>query len=149
MFIDSNSKRISIDAPYVSEGGIRYQNLRDPSLREEFGITEIPDPYRENEKFYYVQDTEDAPYVINTPKDIETVKASMVSEVKATAGSLLAATDWKIVRAAEGVKSVDQETLDERQAIRDASNAIEADILAAETLSDLEAVDMNQWPSAS
>lgn len=146
MFINSNKKRISIDAPYVSKEGTRYLNLRDPSIRVKLGITEIPDPVRENEKFYYVQETDESPYIINTPKDIKTVKDHLLAQVKATAGSLLTQTDWKIVRAAEGVKEVDQVTLDYRKGIREASNSIEVEILNAVTLKDLEAVDLYQWP---
>lgn len=145
MFIDSNLKRINIDAPYECEHGNRYANLRDPAIRGEHGIVEIPDPEKKNDKFYFVQETVDAPYVINTPKDVEGLKSSLISEVKDTAGSLLSATDWKIVRAAEGIKPVDADTLSKRAAIRSASDSIEEEITAATTIEDLEAIEF-AWP---
>lgn len=142
MFIDRNLKRINIDAPYECEHGNRYANLRDPAIRDEHGIVEIPDPERKNEKFYFVQETVDAPYVINTPKDVEGLKSFLISEVKSTAGSLLAATDWKIVRAAEGIKPIDDKTLADRAAIRSASDSFEEEITAATTIEDLEAIGL-------
>jgi hypothetical protein len=61
---------------------------------------------------------------------------------------MLSASDWKVVRAAEGVKPVDQATLDSRAAIRAYSDTLEANIKAAATMEAFIAVVTNQqWPA--
>lgn len=59
------------------------------------------------------------------------MKAETIAGVKEEAGRRLALTDWKITRAAEGIKPVDQATLDARAAIRARAAEIEASVLAA------------------
>jgi hypothetical protein len=74
------------------------------------------------------------------------LKSQTVAQIKQTAASLLAPTDWKIVRAAEGVKPVDAATLAARAAIRAASDVNEAAVLACTTVDELAALQM-QWPT--
>lgn len=75
------------------------------------------------------------------------LKSQWIAQTKQTAGSLLAATDWKVVRAAEGVKPVDAETLAARAAIRAYSNTLETAISGAADVPALMAVVNNQsWP---
>jgi len=76
------------------------------------------------------------------------LKTQWITQIKATANSMLSATDWKVVRAAEGVKAVDQDTLDSRAAIRAYSDTLEANIQAAATMEAFIAVVTNQqWPA--
>ena len=57
------------------------------------------------------------------------LKSEYKSQTKATAGSMLQSTDWKVVKASEVADySVDQATLDYRASVRTASNTIEAAI---------------------
>ena len=73
------------------------------------------------------------------------LKSQFVAQVKATAGSLLAPTDWKVTRAAEGVKAVDADTLAARAAIRAASDANETAIKACTIVEQLAALQLS-WP---
>lgn len=82
MFIDINGKRINIDTPYTDNLGTTYPNLRTPQLRAQFSITEVPDPERKNEKFYYVQEISDSPYVINTPKSDNSIRSMLWEDIK-------------------------------------------------------------------
>jgi hypothetical protein len=76
------------------------------------------------------------------------LKTQWIAQIKATANSMLSASDWKVVRAAEGVKPVDQATLDSRAAIRAYSDTLEANIKAAATMEAFIAVVTNQqWPA--
>ncbi len=138
-----NGKPLAIDTAFTTDDGTQFpQNwLRLASAEDKaaIGITEVADPVRSDDRFYWNGD-------LNNPKDIVQVKAMLVSQVKATAGSLLAATDWKVVRAAEGVKPVDAGTLAERAAIRAASNDNEANIAACTYVDQLAALQMS-WPS--
>lgn len=57
------------------------------------------------------------------------LKSQFKAQTKATAGSMLQSTDWKVVKASEVADySVDQATLDYRASVRTASNTIEAAI---------------------
>jgi len=63
------------------------------------------------------------------------LKSQYKAQTKATAGSMLQSTDWKIVKASEvSSYTVDQATLDYRASVRTASNNIEAAIDAVADL---------------
>jgi hypothetical protein len=136
-----NGNPISPDTAFTA-GDIQYPanwiRLASPEERAAIGITEVADPVRADDRFYWDGD-------INNPKDIDGLKTMLIAQVKATAGSMLAATDWKVVRASEGVKAVDADTLDERAAIRTASDANEAAITACTSVTQLAALKLT-WP---
>ncbi len=135
-----NNNPLALDVPFTTADGTQYPAnwLRLASAEEKsaIGITEVADPEPYDDRFYWGP---------NNPKDLDQLKQNMVSQIKSIAGSLLSATDWKIVRASEGVKPVDAETLDKRKAIRDASDANEAAVLACTSVDQLAALQMN-WP---
>jgi hypothetical protein len=76
--------RINIDAGFESNG-FNYPagSLRDPAVRETLGIVEIPEPVKADERFYYNQELDVAPYLVVTPKDLDAVKAETWSRIKA------------------------------------------------------------------
>lgn len=82
MFI-KDGKRFNIYAPYSAEDGTRHTDLRDASLQAKYGITEIPDPVRESEETHFVQEIDEAPYLINTPKPLDEVKKLYRAKVNA------------------------------------------------------------------
>lgn len=114
-----------------------WLRLASPEERAAIGITEVADPAVYDDRFYWGP---------GLPKDLDQLKAQHIGQVKSIAGSLLAATDWKIVRAAEGVKPVDEDTLAARAAIRAASDANEAAITACATVDELAVLAIT-WPS--
>ena len=69
------------------------------------------------------------------------LKSQAIARAKQQAGGELAATDWIIIRAAEGRKPASQSVINERNAIRDASDAKEAAILACTTLEEFIALE--------
>lgn len=144
-----NGKKISLGTDLVIGEGdeaITYPAgaLRNESLRESLGILEEPDPVRPDDRFYWVSENDDGSFTA-VPKDLAMLKEAAVKGVKESANSLLAPTDWKITRAAEGVKPCDQETLDARSAIRQASNENEAAINSAKSVAVLAAF-VAVWP---
>ena len=69
------------------------------------------------------------------------LKSQAIAKVKTQAGGLLAPTDWMVIKATEvNDYTVPAEVLTYRQAVRDASNSIEAAILGATTLEGLKAL---------
>jgi len=168
-----DSKPIGLDMAFT-HNEIQYPanwiRLASPAERAAIGITEVSDPERYDDRFYWapgvpklLDDREESdadgnplyvkvlgevdgkPAMVDSTERLVTkgLKSQFVAQVKATAGSLLAATDWKVTRAAEGVKPVDAETLAARAAIRAASNANEAAILACTTVEKLAALQLN------
>ena len=138
-----NDKPLALDVPFtVGEGDTAIQypanwlRLSSADEKAAVGITEVPDAPVYDDRFYWGP---------GNPKDLDQLKAQQVGQVKSIAGSLLAPTDWKITRAAEGVKAVDAETLAARAAIRAASDANEAAVLACSSVDELAAVQFT-WP---
>lgn len=83
--------------------------------------------------------------MVDTDKQVVTkgLKSQFIAQVKAQAGSLLNATDWKVVRAAEGGKALDDATKAERIVIRTKSDDFEAQIKACTTVEQLAALQFN------
>lgn len=158
-----NGKQLALDTPFTTVDGNQYPSnwLRLSSAEEKkaIGITEVPDPVRADDRFYWDGD-------INNPKALEDkaetdkdgkplldekgnqvitkgLKSQFIAQVKAQANSLLNATDWKVIRDAEGGKALDEETKAARTAIRAKSDEFEAQIKACTTVEELAALQYN------
>ena len=126
MAFQLNGNPISIDKPFTAPDGVRYPNLRDASIRAALGVTEVADPASYDQRFYWgvdnpklLNDREESdeqgnPLYVqeynpltetmqNTNKRLVTkgLKSQWIAQVKATAGSLLAQTDWMVIRKSE------------------------------------------------
>lgn len=142
MFI-LNGKPLSPDVAFEHQG-IQYPSnwLRLSSLEERaaVGITEEPDPISVDQRFWW--DT-------GIPKDHDQLVKQWVGQVKQTAGSLLAQTDWYITRNAETQIPVPQSVLDRRTEIRNQSNVKEAALKATSSTEELAAYvtgpNFNNW----
>lgn len=81
MFILSG-KKISLDATITIAGqtfppGFFY----DVAARTEYGITEVADPVREDDRFYFITENEDGT-LVQTPKDIVGLREGALIQVK-------------------------------------------------------------------
>ena len=98
MFMLDN-RSLPLDIGFT-HNGIQYPNnwlrLASSKDRSAIGITEVADPEPYDDRFYWGLDN---------PKDLEGLKAYWISQIKDTAGKLLAETDWMIVRKME--RSID------------------------------------------
>jgi hypothetical protein len=147
MFIDSNKLRINIYAPYESEDGTRYVDLTDPVIREKIGVTEIPDPECKNEKYYYVQEIPESPYVTNTPKDFEMCKLVQLQEINTSAYTILVPSDWMVVKELETGTPVATTWKTWRQSIRDTASQAIVLINACTNIDELAELVPIQWPN--
>ena len=163
-----NGLPISIDNEVIINS-VKYPHLRDPALREQLGIVEVADEPWYDQRFYWNVDNpkllddrlevkEDGTplfvqvydpateQMVDTTEQVVTkgLKSEWIAQVKATAGSLLAQSDWKVTRAAEGIKPVDSAILTRRAAIRAYSDSLEAQIKACTTVEALIDVVTNQ-----
>lgn len=115
-------------------------SLQDQATREQYGIVEVADPVRQDDRFYWVASDGTA-----TPKDLGTLKTQMIGQVKQTANSLLSASDWQVWRKFERGIEIDAATAAYRSAVLDSADANEASIVAAADVEALAALQI-QWP---
>jgi hypothetical protein len=132
MFI-LNGQPLSPDVAFTHDG-IQYPanwlRLASPEERAAIGITEVPDEPTYDQRFYWGP---------NFPKDHAQLVEQWVKQTKATAGSLLAQSDWYITRASETGLQAPQSVLNRRAEIRTLSNSKEAFLEATTTTDELAA----------
>ena len=109
------------------------------------GWVHVADPAPYDSRFYWSADN---------PKAIDDLKTNAVAQTKVTAGSLLAPTDWYIVREQETGEVTPTDILNYRAAVRTASGTIETAITGATTHSEFMAlydapVDANNEPTGN
>jgi hypothetical protein len=171
-----NGNPISIDSEQVI-GGIRYPHLRDPALREQLGVTEVADPDRWDERFYWgvgnpklLNDREESdeqgnpmyvqvlgmvdgePAMVDSAERLVTkgLKSQWIAQVKDTAGKMLAQTDWMVIRKAERNIDVPASVATKRAAIVAECDRLEAAIAACTDVEALIAVVGSQdWPKGN
>ena len=145
MFI-LDGKRLPIDKAFTTSDGRQFPRnwLRLSSLEEKqaLGITEVPDVVTPSydQRFYWSSEL---------PKDLDQLKETWTAQVKQTAGTLLAQTDWYVIRQSENSAGVPAEVLARRGEIRTFSNEKEAAIAAATTVEEfvtyVTGPDFNRW----
>jgi hypothetical protein len=168
-----NGNPISIDSE-VTVNGIRYPHLRDPALREQLGIVEVADPEQYDQRFYWgvgnpklLNDREEVdedgnpmyvkvlgvvngePAMVDSTDRLVTkgLKSQWTSQVKTTAGSMLAQTDWMVVRKAERNIDVPATVAAKRAAIVAECDRLESAITGCADVEALIAVVGSQnWP---
>jgi hypothetical protein len=168
-----NGNPISIDSEQIVNG-IRYPHLRDPALREQLGIVEVADPEQYDQRFYWgvgnpklLNDREEVdqdgnpmyvkvlgevngePAMVDSTERLVTkgLKSQWTSQVKTTAGSMLAQTDWMVVRKAERNIDVPATVAAKRAAIVAECDRLETAIAGCADVEALIAVVGSQnWP---
>jgi hypothetical protein len=163
-----NGNPISIDSE-VTVNGVRYPHLRDPALREQLGVVEVADPENFDQRFYwsptlpkllddrlevkedgtplYVQVYNPATEEMeDTTEQVVTngLKSQWTAQVKTTAGSMLAQTDWMVVRKAERNIDVPATVAAKRAAIVAECDRLEAAITGCADVEALISVIGNQ-----
>ena len=106
-----NNQTIPLDTPFTIDGTSFPANwLRLTSIEEKnaIGITEVPDPERYDDRFYWG---------VDNPKDLDGLKTTWTAQVKDTANKLLFQTDWMIIRKVERNVDVPEATTTYRQAV--------------------------------
>ena len=146
MFI-LDGKPLAPDVAFTHEG-IQYPanwlRLATPEEREAIGITEVPDPAPYDQRFYWNPDL---------PKDHTQLVEQWTQQTRTTAGTLLAPTDWVIIREADNGKAADPALKQLREDIRLATGQKNAAIAATADTAELAAYitgsEYPVWPSDS
>ena len=151
MFI-LNGKPLSPDVAFTT-GGIKYpvNFLRLSTLEEKeaIGITEQADPPVWDQRFAWGY-SEDGQLIW---KDHTQLVEQWVAQTRTTAGTLLAPTDWVIIREADNGKAADPALKQLREDIRLATGQKNAAIAATTDTAELAAYitgsEYPVWPSDS
>ena len=154
MFI-LNGKPLSPDSAFTTPDGTQYPanflRLASPQEREAIGITEAPDEIPYNQQYYWGYDQEGnlIPKQLEdetvTPEEGEPytqtgLKTQHIRQTKETANTLLAPTDWYIVRNFERNIEVPVGIVSYRVEVLAVSDAREALIEAVETVEELKSL---------
>jgi hypothetical protein len=138
-----NGHPLSPDSAFVTPDGTQYPanwlRLSGSEEKAAIGITEEPDPAPYDQRFYWGPEL---------PKDHEQLVEQWVQQTRTTANTLLAPTDWQVIREADNGKPMSAETKAERQRIRDAAGGKIASINATTTTAELAAYitsDYSDW----
>jgi hypothetical protein len=147
------TKTIQLDTPFT-HNDIQYPanwiRLASEEDKSAIGMTWESDPVRADDRYYWDGD-------INNPKALEDVtetvdgkeyttkglKSHLISQVKAAAGSILAQTDWMVIRKAERNVDIPTSVADYRASVVEKAAELEADISAVTTVEQLISLDIS------
>lgn len=146
-----NDQPLALDVPF-EHNEVQYPanwlRLASPEEREAIGITEAPDPPAYDQRFYWGYDADGA----LIPMDHTMLVERWTAQIRATAGTLLAPTDWMVIREADNGAAVDASVRQWRQDIRTASSekiaAIEATSDTGELAAYVVSAAYSAWPSS-
>jgi hypothetical protein len=141
-----NNKPLSYDRAFT-HAGIQYPAnwLRLSSLEERnaLGITEVADAPGWDQRFYWG---------VDNPKDLDGLKTQWSDIQTETAASLLAASDWRVIKAKETSTNIPSAWKTYRAEIRTACNTRQTEINAVadvpalvELLTNLDST--TPWPT--
>ena len=176
MFI-LNNKPLALDTAFTHadiQYPANWLRLASPEERAAIGITEVADPVPYDDRFYWgvdnpklLNDREESdeqgnplyekvlgevngqPAMVDTDKRLVTkgLKSQWTAQVKDTAGKLLAASDWMVIRKAERDVPIPAETVAYRAAVVAECSRLETAIASCADVPALIAVINSQaWP---
>jgi len=147
------TKTIQLDTPFT-HNDIQYPanwiRLASEEDKSAIGMTWESDPVRADDRYYWDGD-------INNPKALDDVtetvdgkeyttkglKSHLISQVKAAAGSILAQTDWMVIRKAERNVDIPTSVAAYRASVVEKAAELEADISAVTTVEQLISLDIS------
>ena len=171
-----NNQPLAVDTPFTANE-IQYPanwlRLASAEEKEAIGITEVPDPVRADDRFYWngdvslpkaLEDKEEVDQngnpmfvkvydpatesMVDTTERLVTkgLKSNFIAQVKQTAGSILAQTDWMVIRKAERDVAIPTATVAYRASVVAKADELEASITAVTTVEELAGLDLS-FPS--
>jgi hypothetical protein len=170
-----NGNRLAEGTSFYDANGTQYPpqwlNVSTEEQKLAIGITWVADPAPVDNRFYWDTDLPKAledkletkedgtplykqvydkatEFMVDTTEQVVTkgLKSQFVAQVKDTAGKLLNATDWYVIRKAERAIDIPSEVALKRTQIITESNRLETDIQASTTVEALiEVLNAQNW----
>jgi len=168
-----NGNPLAVDTAFTNDGIQYPANWLRLSTAEEksaIGITEVADAVRADDRFYWngdstlpkaLEDKEEVDqdgnpmYVkkydqatesmVDTTERLVTkgLKSNFIAQVKQTAGSILAQTDWMVIRKAERDVAIPTATATYRASVVAKATELEASITAVTTVEELAGLNLS------
>jgi hypothetical protein len=136
------TRTIPLDTPFT-HNDIQYPanwiRLATESEKSAIGLVWEADAVRADDRFYWDGN-------INNPKDLDGLKSQFIAQVKTTAGSILAQTDWMVIRKAERNVDIPSAVATYRASVVAKADELETAISAVTTVEQLIALDLS-FPS--
>lgn len=149
-----------------------WLRLASAEEKSAIGITEVADAVRADDRFYWngdinlpkaLEDKEESdqdgnplyvkvlgevdgqPAMVDTTKRLVTkgLKSNFIAQVKATAGSILAQTDWMVTRKVERDIAIPEAVVTYRASVVAKADQLEASITAVTTVEELASLDLS------
>ncbi len=150
-----NGNRLAEGTSFYDANGTQYPpqwlNTSTEEQKLAIGITWVADPAPIDTRFYWDTDLpkalEDKLETVDGKEYItKGLKSNFVAQVKDTAGKLLNATDWYVIRKAERAIEIPEEIALKRTQIITEANRLETDIQASTTVEALiEVLNAQNW----
>jgi hypothetical protein len=157
-----NGNTLPQGTPFKDANGTQYPsnwlNLSTAEEKSAIGITEVADEDMSfDNRFYWsknlpkamedkLETNEDnSPMLDEDGNQVVTkgLKSTFIAQNKATAGSILAQTDWAVTRKSDIGTDIPASIVAARLAVRQKSDQIEAAITACTTVAELAALDFS------
>lgn len=148
-----NGNRLAEGTSFYDANGTHYPpqwlNQSTEEQKLAIGITWVADPTPIDTRFYWDTDLpkalEDVTETVEGKEYVtKGLKSNFIAQVKDTAGKLLNATDWYVIRKAERNVEIPSEVALKRTQIVAEADRLEVDINGATTVEDLITVLNNQ-----
>jgi len=145
-YISEGTSFVINDTTYPSN----WLNMTSPEEKSALGLVEVTNANEpEDDRFYWVSDTLVGAVrtYLNTPKDLDGLKATWAAQIRATAYSLLLPSDWMVVRCFETQILFDEEWKTYRAAVRTAASEAVVAINESTDIKTLQAAVQVTWPT--
>jgi hypothetical protein len=172
-----NGNHLAVDTAFTNDGiqyPANWLRLSSAEEKAAIGITEVADAVRADDRFYWdgnianpkaLEDVlatkeDGSPLMVqkynpvteameDTEKQVVTkgLKSNFIAQVKQTAGSILAQTDWMVTRKADIGTDIPESVVVYRASVRTKADELEASISAVTTVEELAGLDLS-FPQA-
>jgi len=140
--------RYFLGVPF-SYNGINYTH--EGATAETFadlGFKQVNSDPRPDDRYYVVNSYPDEEgHWHPQERDVAQLKEGAIAAAKSTAGSLLADSDWYVVRQAETGKEIPMDVSLYRSAVREAETQYEYEVNSVKTLDEFIQLEEPNWPS--
>ena len=153
-----NGNPLAVDTAFTDADGNQYPanwlRLSTPADKARLGITEVADPVRADDRFYWDGDINN-PKALDDKQETDTegnksvtkgLKSYFKAQVRHTAYTILLQTDWAVVRKAERAIEIPADITTYRADVLATLDDLETAITNVTTVEELAALDLS-FPS--
>ena len=135
----STQTRYTVGRPFTGADGTQYTKKgATPETFKALGFQEVTIDERPDDRYYIVSGPDDYGHYTATPRDHVELVASLIAQENQTANSLLASSDWMVIRQVETGTPVPPEYLAYRHDVRNVCGQRQALEMSTHSTQELE-----------